>query len=133
MRRIGVLMSMVESDPRGLEYITAFAQGSAELGWNTAGAQAISIAFADTLRNWSRSRRMSCRPPAAWPWRRCCSPPARRVYDCPRPVGGKGIGEPSLVGAAPAIANAISNATGARVRALPMTPERVLDALEARS
>ena len=33
MRRIGVLMSMVESDPRGLEYITAFAQGSAELGW----------------------------------------------------------------------------------------------------
>jgi len=30
MRRIGVLMSMVDSDPRGLEYITAFAQGSAE-------------------------------------------------------------------------------------------------------
>src|SRR4029450_10734293 len=43
------------------------------------------------------------------------------------PVGAKGIGEPSLVGAAPAIANAICNATGARVRALPMTPERVLD------
>ena len=33
MRRIGVLMSMVESDPRGLEYITVFAQGLAELGW----------------------------------------------------------------------------------------------------
>src|SRR6266571_3952175 len=33
MRRIGVLMSMVESDPRGLEYITAFAQGLAEHGW----------------------------------------------------------------------------------------------------
>jgi putative ABC transport system substrate-binding protein len=32
-RRIGVLVSMVESDPRGLEYITAFAQGLAELGW----------------------------------------------------------------------------------------------------
>ena len=32
-RRIGVLLSMVESDPRGLEYITAFAQGLAELGW----------------------------------------------------------------------------------------------------
>jgi len=27
VRRIGVLMSMVESDPRGLERITAFAQG----------------------------------------------------------------------------------------------------------
>jgi putative ABC transport system substrate-binding protein len=33
VRRIGVLMSMVEGDPRGLEYITAFAQGLAELGW----------------------------------------------------------------------------------------------------
>lgn len=46
------------------------------------------------------------------------------------PVGAKGVGEPSLVGAAPAIANAICNATGARPRRLPMTPERVLDALE---
>jgi putative tryptophan/tyrosine transport system substrate-binding protein len=33
VRRIGVLMSMVESDPTGLEYITAFAQGLAEQGW----------------------------------------------------------------------------------------------------
>ena len=33
MRRIGVLLSTVESDPLGLEYITAFAQGLAELGW----------------------------------------------------------------------------------------------------
>jgi putative ABC transport system substrate-binding protein len=33
MRRIGVLMSTVESDPRGLQYITAFAQGLAGLGW----------------------------------------------------------------------------------------------------
>jgi putative tryptophan/tyrosine transport system substrate-binding protein len=32
-RRIGVLISTVENDPRGLEYITAFAQGLAELGW----------------------------------------------------------------------------------------------------
>jgi putative ABC transport system substrate-binding protein len=33
MRRIGVLMSTVEGDQRGLEYVTAFAQGLAELGW----------------------------------------------------------------------------------------------------
>jgi putative ABC transport system substrate-binding protein len=33
MRRIGVLMSAVEGDQRGLEFITAFAQGLAELGW----------------------------------------------------------------------------------------------------
>lgn len=48
------------------------------------------------------------------------------------PIGAKGVGEPSLVGAAPAIANAICNATGARLRALPMKPERVLSALEKR-
>jgi putative ABC transport system substrate-binding protein len=33
VRRIGVLMSMVDSDPRGMEFITVFAQGLAELGW----------------------------------------------------------------------------------------------------
>ena len=33
MRRVGVLVSAVEGDPRGLEYVTAFAQGLAELGW----------------------------------------------------------------------------------------------------
>jgi putative tryptophan/tyrosine transport system substrate-binding protein len=33
MRRIGVLVSAVEGDPRGLEHVTAFAQGLAELGW----------------------------------------------------------------------------------------------------
>jgi CO/xanthine dehydrogenase Mo-binding subunit len=44
------------------------------------------------------------------------------------PVGAKGVGEPSLVGAAPAIANAIANAIGARVRRLPMLPERILAA-----
>ncbi len=52
--------------------------------------------------------------------------------DPSHPVGAKGIGEPSLVGAAPAIANAIRQAVGVRLRQLPMTPERVLDALDAR-
>jgi putative tryptophan/tyrosine transport system substrate-binding protein len=33
MRRIGVLVSAVEGDPRGLENVTAFAQGLAEHGW----------------------------------------------------------------------------------------------------
>ena len=48
------------------------------------------------------------------------------------PYGAKGVGEPPIVGIAPAIANAIAAATGARVRALPMTPERVLDAMDER-
>jgi CO/xanthine dehydrogenase Mo-binding subunit len=45
------------------------------------------------------------------------------------PFGAKGIGEPPLVGAAPAIANAVANAIGARLRRIPMIPERVLEAL----
>ena len=47
------------------------------------------------------------------------------------PFGAKGVGEPPLVGAAAVIGNAIANAIGNRVRILPMTPERVLDAMEA--
>ncbi len=42
-----------------------------------------------------------------------------------------GIGEPAIIPTAAAIANAIYNATGARLRELPMTPERVLAALQA--
>jgi CO/xanthine dehydrogenase Mo-binding subunit len=51
--------------------------------------------------------------------------------DPTHPVGAKGIGEPSLVGAAPAIANAIRAAIGARIHELPMTPERVLAAMDS--
>jgi len=37
-----------------------------------------------------------------------------------------GVGEMTIPAVAPAIANAISRATGARVRQMPMTSERVL-------
>jgi CO/xanthine dehydrogenase Mo-binding subunit len=45
------------------------------------------------------------------------------------PFGAKGIGEPALIPTAPAIVNAVHNATGARIYNLPLTPERVLEAL----
>lgn len=45
-------------------------------------------------------------------------------------TSAKGIGEPATVPTAAAIANAIYHATGARVLELPMTPEKVLQALE---
>jgi CO/xanthine dehydrogenase Mo-binding subunit len=45
------------------------------------------------------------------------------------PFGAKGVGEPGLVPTAPAIANAIYNAVGIRIRDLPITPEKVLEAL----
>ncbi len=46
--------------------------------------------------------------------------------------GVKGIGEMGAISVAPAIANAIYNATGARIRELPMSPERILKALRTR-
>lgn len=46
------------------------------------------------------------------------------------PFGAKGVGECGLVGTAPAIANAIYDAVGVRIRELPLTPERVIDALK---
>lgn len=42
------------------------------------------------------------------------------------PTGAKGIGEIALVGVAPAILNAVYNATGKRVRNLPVTPDKVM-------
>jgi len=46
------------------------------------------------------------------------------------PFGAKGIGEPGLVPTAPAIANAVYDAIGIRIRDLPITPEKVLAALK---
>jgi len=48
------------------------------------------------------------------------------------PFGAKGIGEIPMDGPAPAVAQAIEAATGASLASLPMTPERVLLAMEAR-
>lgn len=45
------------------------------------------------------------------------------------PYGAKGIGEPPIVGAAPAIHNAVRNAIGISINALPMTPVRIMEAL----
>ena len=46
--------------------------------------------------------------------------------------GHVGIGEPATVPTAGAIANAVSHAIGARIRSLPITPESVLEALDAK-
>ncbi|MCX8118583.1 MAG: xanthine dehydrogenase family protein molybdopterin-binding subunit [Desulfobacterota bacterium] len=46
------------------------------------------------------------------------------------PFGAKGIGEPGLVPTAPAIANAIFDAIGVRIKDLPITPEKILKALK---
>ncbi|MGO9683537.1 MAG: xanthine dehydrogenase family protein molybdopterin-binding subunit [Steroidobacteraceae bacterium] len=46
------------------------------------------------------------------------------------PYGAKCVGEPALVPTAPAILNAIYDATGVRIYDLPATPEKILRAIE---
>ncbi|HKI74710.1 MAG TPA: molybdopterin cofactor-binding domain-containing protein, partial [Pseudomonadales bacterium] len=53
----------------------------------------------------------------------------RARADGPAPYGGKGIGEQSVSGVAPAIVNAILDATGKSVRSLPVTAEKLLKTL----
>ncbi len=47
------------------------------------------------------------------------------------PMGAKGIGEIGIVGTAAAVANAVYNATGIRVRDLPIRPDKLIGALAA--
>ncbi len=46
------------------------------------------------------------------------------------PYGAKGVGEPALIATAPAILNAICDATGVRMTQVPVTPDRLLAALK---
>jgi CO/xanthine dehydrogenase Mo-binding subunit len=49
--------------------------------------------------------------------------------DGPGPFGSKGMSQTSIVTVAPAIGNAIYDAVGARVRSLPISPEKILQAM----
>ncbi|MFI5266505.1 MAG: xanthine dehydrogenase family protein molybdopterin-binding subunit [Chloroflexota bacterium] len=64
-------------------------------------------------------------------------PPFKQVfvpsYEPTGPMGAKGIGEIGLDPTAPAIANAIYEAVGVRIKTLPITPEKVLAALQAKA
>jgi putative selenate reductase molybdopterin-binding subunit len=48
------------------------------------------------------------------------------------PFGAKSVAEIAINGPAPAISNAVHDALGIRLRSLPMTPDKVLAALDAR-
>jgi CO/xanthine dehydrogenase Mo-binding subunit len=49
----------------------------------------------------------------------------------PGPFGAKGMGEGGMLPIASAIANAVEDAVGVRITSLPITPEKILRALEA--
>jgi CO/xanthine dehydrogenase Mo-binding subunit len=49
------------------------------------------------------------------------------------PWGAKGVGEGTMIAVAPAIANAVYNAVGVRVRDLPIKPERVLQLIKEKT
>jgi carbon-monoxide dehydrogenase large subunit len=48
------------------------------------------------------------------------------------PYGAKGIAEGPIIPTAPAIANAVYNAVGVRIKSLPITPEKILKAMRER-
>ena len=45
------------------------------------------------------------------------------------PLGAKGLGEAAMLPSTPAIINAVSRAIGVRIREIPATPERILNAI----
>ena len=47
-------------------------------------------------------------------------------------LGDKGLGEPPRIPSSAAIANAVYNAIGVHLRELPMTPDKVIEALRSR-
>lgn len=65
------------------------------------------------------------------------APPIKTLFvevpDPGGPFGAKGIGEPPFIPPMPAIANAIFDAVGVRVREIPITPEKLWRALKDQS
>jgi len=53
--------------------------------------------------------------------------------DSEGPFGAKGVGEPTLIAASPAIANAVYDAIGVRFYELPITPSKIKKALKEKN
>jgi len=53
-------------------------------------------------------------------------------YDS-EPYGAKGVGEVSLFGIAPAVANAVARATGIRIKELPLSAEKLFEQIRSKT
>ena len=51
------------------------------------------------------------------------------IPDAKGPFGAKGIGEHPILGPGPAIANAVADAAGVAITEIPITPERLVNAM----
>ena len=47
------------------------------------------------------------------------------------PFGAKEVGEGAIAGVLAAVANAVYDAVGVRIKSLPITPDKILEGLEA--
>ena len=115
MRRIGVLMARGRGRSGSAGPHRGVPAGAAAIGLDRRPQRAdrhplgrgrCRATFADTRRNWSRSRRMSSWPLAARPWGRCCRRPAP-CRSCSRVVA-----DPVGAGFVDSLARPGGNATG---------------------
>jgi putative selenate reductase molybdopterin-binding subunit len=98
--------------------------------------QALGYALTEELVLDEAGRAINDRLGPYWIFRADDAPPMRvilvQTVEPTGPFGAKAVGEIPMDGVAPAVRNAILNATGAAINATPLTPERVWHALRKR-
>ncbi|WP_395693754.1 molybdopterin-dependent oxidoreductase [Nocardioides sp.] len=98
-------------------------------------AQALGYALTEDLVLDEDGRAVNARLGPYWIFRADDMPPTEvylvQTMEPSGPFGAKSVGEIGIDGVAPAVRNAILDATGVAVNELPMTPERVWRALHA--
>ena len=96
-------------------------------------AQALGYALTEELVLDATGTAVNARLGPYWVFRADDTPPMEvflvQTMEPSGPFGAKSIGEVCIDAVAPAVRNAVRNATGAAVNALPLTPERVWRAL----